>query len=330
MNFKIKATTATMAACLAFAAVPASAANILFPDYEEFKSHNIAGSNFNAELARQYQTMSAYEYQEMYDYIDAETYAERGMMAEKDITPAPFQPEQWNIDDPAAMKELQVARVELLGALQNGAGDIAPGHAANAQAKYDCWVEQQEEGWQTTHIAQCREGFRAAMVDLHEAMMPKKAEVQPAQVAQPVAEAAPAAPVQPRVELSRQVIHFDFDVATLSADAERKIDMLTQRVADLDDINVHVEGHADRAGPSDYNKALSEKRAQNVRNALIASGLPTSMLKNMLTDSEGETDPAIATGDGVREARNRRVEISVTGFAEKTASTGSKTVASAE
>lgn len=321
MSFKIKATTATMAACLAFAAVPASAANILFPDYEAFKSHSVAGSGFNAELARQYQTLSAYEYEEMYDYIDAETYAERGMMAEGDITPAPFQPEDWNIDDPAAMKELQAARVELIGAMQKGAPDLAPAEAANAQAKYDCWVEQQEEGWQTDHIAQCREGFRAAMLDLHEAMKPKQAEVEAPEPAEPVAEAAPATP-PPRVELSRQVIYFDFDDASLTVGAERKIRILTQRVAGLDDINVHVEGHADRAGPSDYNKALSEERAENVRNALIANGLPTSKLRRMQTDSEGEEDPAVVTGDGVREARNRRVEISVTGFEEQSASAG--------
>ncbi|RVU39003.1 OmpA family protein [Hwanghaeella grinnelliae] len=317
MSFKIKMTTATMAACIAFAAAPASAANILFPDYEEFKSHTVTGSDFNAELARQYQTLSAYEYEEMYDYIDAETYAERGMMAEKDISPSPFKPEEWSIDDPSAMKELQAARVELIGALQKGAGNIAPGRAANAQAKFDCWVEQQEEGWQTDHIAQCREGFRAAMLDLHEAMMPKKAEAEPAA---PVAKTEPLA-LPPRVELSREVIYFDFDDATLTQSAERKIRLLTESIADLDDINVHVEGHADRAGPSDYNKALSEKRAENVRNALIANGLPTSKLKRMLTDSEGETDPAVATADGVREARNRRVEISVTGFEQKTAST---------
>ncbi|WP_425404454.1 OmpA family protein [Hwanghaeella sp.] len=326
MSFKIKMTTATMAACIAFAAAPASAANILFPDYEEFKSHTVTGTGFNAELARQYQTMSAYEYQEMYDYIDAETYAERGMMAEKDITPAPFQPEEWDIDDPAAMKELQAARIELLGAMQKGAADIAPAQAANAQAKYDCWVEQQEEGWQTTHIAQCREGFRAAMIDLNEAMMPKKAEAEPAA---PVAKIDPPK-LPPRVELSRQVIYFDFDDASLTPGAELKIRELTASVAGLDDINVHVEGHADRAGPSDYNKALSEERAENVRNALIANGLPTSKLKRMLTDSEGESDPAVVTADGVREARNRRVEISVTGFEDKTASSGPANVASAE
>lgn len=329
MSFKIKMTTATMAACIAFAAAPASAANILFPDYEEFKSHSVSGSNFNAELARQYQTLSAYEYEEMYDYIDAETYAERGMMAEKDISPAPFQPAEWNIDDASAMKELQAARVELIGALQKGAGDIAPGRAANAQAKFDCWVEQQEEAWQLDHIAQCREGFRAAMLDLHEAMMPKKAEAEPAAPAAPLAKTEPL-DLPPRVELSRQVIYFDFDDATLTNGAERKIRLLTDRVADLDDINVHVEGHADRAGPSDYNKALSEERAENVRNALIANGLPTSKLKRMLTDSEGETDPAVVTADGVREARNRRVEISVTGFEEKTASAGSNNLASTE
>lgn len=326
MSFKIKMTTATMAACIAFAAAPANSANLLFPDYEEFKSHSVTGTGFNAELARQYQTMSAYEYQEMYDYIDAETYAERGMMAEKDITPEPFHPEEWDIDDPAAMKELQAARIELLGALQKGAGDVAPGEAANAQAKFDCWVEQQEEGWQTDHIAQCREGFRAAMLDLNEAMMPKKAEAEPAA---PVAQTDPLK-LPPRVELSREIIYFDFDDATLTAGAEQKIRALTMRVADLDDINVHVEGHADRAGPSDYNKALSEKRAENVRNALIANGLPTSKLKRLLTDSEGETDPAVVTADGVREARNRRVEISVTGFEEKTASSGTANVAASQ
>ena len=159
--------------------------------------------------------------------------------------------------------------------------------------------------------------------------MPKKAEAEPAAPAAPLAKTEPL-DLPPRVELSRQVIYFDFDDATLTNGAERKIRLLTDRVADLDDINVHVEGHADRAGPSDYNKALSEERAENVRNALIANGLPTSKLKRMLTDSEGETDPAVVTADGVREARNRRVEISVTGFEEKTASAGSNNLASTE
>ena len=45
-----------------------------------------------------------------------------------------------------------------------------PHMSARAQAQFDCWVEQAEEGHQTDHIAVCRTGFLNAMLDVDAAL----------------------------------------------------------------------------------------------------------------------------------------------------------------
>jgi len=305
-TFKKKILGATAIAALVCTAGTANAANLLFPDYGNFKDDQVTGTNFTAELAREYQDLSIYEYVEMYDYIDAETYAEKGLMAKSGKAPKPFYPENWNIDDASALADLKRARAQLVNALDTGAPDIAPGITADAQTKYDCWVEQQEEGWQDAHIAACREGFRAAMKKLQIAMTPPEP-VETASTEEPVVSAAP------QITIEREVVYFDFDKATLNTLGQTTIDVLSDRLKGLNDISIHVEGHTDRAGSDDYNQKLANERARTVREALIIHGLNVSEVDNFIVEGEGETEPAIATGDGVREALNRRVEIVVKG-----------------
>jgi hypothetical protein len=71
---------------------------------------------------------------------------------------------------------------------------------------------------------------------------------------------------------------------------------------------VEVTGYADRSGSADFNQALSARRAEAVRVALVQRGVPDSSVS---VDAEGEGNPAVMTADGQREARNRRVEIAV-------------------
>ncbi len=60
------------------------------------------------------------------------------------------------------------------------------------------------------------------------------------------------------------------------------------------------------AGTGSYNFVLSQHRADTVRNYMIAHGVdPRAIGIRAL----GKTDPAVRTADGVREPRNRRVEI---------------------
>lgn len=68
-------------------------------------------------------------------------------------------------------------------------------------------------------------------------------------------------------------------------------------------------GHADTSGSPKYNIGLSERRANIVRDALVARGLPSGI---MMTRGVGETDLEKATRDGVREPLNRRTVVTIT------------------
>ena len=70
--------------------------------------------------------------------------------------------------------------------------------------------------------------------------------------------------------------------------------------------SVTIAGHADRSGPAAYNVRLSARRAQTVRDALVARGISADMIS---TEAFGETAPAKPTADGVREPLNRRSEV---------------------
>lgn len=74
---------------------------------------------------------------------------------------------------------------------------------------------------------------------------------------------------------------------------------------------VDVYGHTDTVGSASFNQDLSERRAQAVYNYLISRGVSASRLR---WQGFGETRLRIATGDGVAEAMNRRVEIKVIPF----------------
>jgi outer membrane protein OmpA-like peptidoglycan-associated protein len=71
---------------------------------------------------------------------------------------------------------------------------------------------------------------------------------------------------------------FDFDSAVLNIDAERALDALTQHLAEADYQKVEIIGRADRIGRADYNRKLSEQRAQAVRDYLVAQGMDRSKI----------------------------------------------------
>ena len=67
-----------------------------------------------------------------------------------------------------------------------------------------------------------------------------------------------------------------------------------------------MTGHTDLSGSFDYNMGLSLRRADAVRDALIAGGVSPNQIT---TAGRGEAEPAVPTADGVREQANRRAEI---------------------
>lgn len=72
--------------------------------------------------------------------------------------------------------------------------------------------------------------------------------------------------------------------------------------------DVQVIGHTDAVGSDAVNDPLSRQRAEVVRGALLARGIPAD---RVVASGRGKREPAVPTADNVAEPRNRRVEILV-------------------
>lgn len=101
------------------------------------------------------------------------------------------------------------------------------------------------------------------------------------------------------------LVFFDWGKGELTNDAKASLDKLADswRAAPR---QLTVDGHSDRSGPSPSNLSSSRKRAETVRDYLIARGVTATALQ---VRAYGESWPIIPTADGVREVQNRRVEI---------------------
>jgi outer membrane protein OmpA-like peptidoglycan-associated protein len=70
--------------------------------------------------------------------------------------------------------------------------------------------------------------------------------------------------------------------------------------------DISVIGHTDRSGSKEHNFTLSARRAQTVRDLLVAKGADPAIIQ---VTSHGEGNPLVPTADNVKEPRNRRVEV---------------------
>lgn len=102
------------------------------------------------------------------------------------------------------------------------------------------------------------------------------------------------------------IVYFDFDKSTVTASAHSIIVRAAKAYRQFKAIEIQASGHADRAGPELYNEKLAQARVQAVRDALVSEGVPSSKI---LVIGKGENTPAVTTADGIREQKNRRVEI---------------------
>ncbi|HYG89931.1 MAG TPA: OmpA family protein [Azospirillum sp.] len=129
------------------------------------------------------------------------------------------------------------------------------------------------------------------------------APIVPAAVAAPVAPAAPAP--QPQTEY---LVFFDWNKADITPASDRIIGDAAAAAGSMRAVGIHVIGHTDTSGSPSYNQRLSERRAEAVRRALVARGVPAA---NITTEGKGETSLLVPTGDNVREPSNRRAQIMI-------------------
>ncbi|HEV8679056.1 MAG TPA: OmpA family protein [Stellaceae bacterium] len=123
--------------------------------------------------------------------------------------------------------------------------------------------------------------------------------------APPVA-APPAPPAGPPLARKVFLVFFDWDRDTVTPEGMAILQQAAAAFRAGGPVTIQVTGYTDRSGSPGYNQRLSERRANNVANAMTRLGVPRQA---MAVSGRGENDNRVPTADGVREPQNRRVEI---------------------
>ena len=136
------------------------------------------------------------------------------------------------------------------------------------------------------------------------------AKMEPMPEPEPPKAAAPPEPKpapEPEPEISRNfLVFFDWNRATITSLADTIIQSAVAETKRVGKVRLRLTGHADRSGTSRYNRRLSMERADAVRQRLQQLGISAN---DIAVFAKGESEPLVATTDGVREPQNRRVEI---------------------
>ncbi|MGB3617897.1 MAG: OmpA family protein [Catalinimonas sp.] len=106
-------------------------------------------------------------------------------------------------------------------------------------------------------------------------------------------------------------VYFEFNEARLKKSSYAELDRLEQLLSQTPNLQVEIAGHTDRVGSAQFNKQLSQRRAEAVRAYLTQRGVAADRVRAV---GYGEEKP-LASNDDEAEGRelNRRTEFIVLG-----------------
>ena len=113
-----------------------------------------------------------------------------------------------------------------------------------------------------------------------------------------------ARPIAPR----QFMLYFDTASETLTTESTALIPQIVEEVRGRPVPDVSVIGHTDTTGDAASNIQLGLRRANAIRDLLVANGVDPSRVD---VASHGESNLLVTTPDNTAEPRNRRVEVTV-------------------
>ncbi|MEQ8524300.1 OmpA family protein [Gracilimonas sp.] len=99
---------------------------------------------------------------------------------------------------------------------------------------------------------------------------------------------------------------FDFDSSNLKAGANKVVNELAAFLNNYPERTVQIEGFTDSIGSAEYNKNLSQRRADALKQALIKAGISSQRIE---TVGYGEEFPVATNMNEAGRQQNRRVEV---------------------
>ena len=297
----------TVAVILVAASMTLSACG--FRSHSEVEALNqtqAVGSPFAQALTSEYRSYANLLQNKDMDYPDSLHFARKGLAAAKGEVVLPEPIADWNLR-PEHINELAPARNGLIAAFDRGAREQTPQLAAAAQAKFDCWIEQQEKYWGKPGNVTCKNEFFNLLNQLGATPMAAAPEIAPPPVDMMPPVTAMAPPSTPMAAAdAKYIVFFDFDSSSVDGGGNSVVDSAAQEINRQQLSRVVVVGHADISGSNRYNDRLGMRRANAVRESLISRGINARLIE---VESRGENELMVQTPDGVREPANRRSEI---------------------
>jgi peptidoglycan-associated lipoprotein len=109
-------------------------------------------------------------------------------------------------------------------------------------------------------------------------------------------------------QLLLQKIYFDYDQDLLRDDAAAALDAKAAVLLANPAVSLTLTGHTDERGTAEYNLALGQRRAAQVKRYLVARGVADARLS---TQSLGDSQPAVMGTDDSAFQMNRRAEFEI-------------------
>lgn len=103
---------------------------------------------------------------------------------------------------------------------------------------------------------------------------------------------------------------FALSGSNLSSEGEAEVKRFADKLEGHDVKSITVEGYTDNTGPASFNQALSEKRANAVKDEMIKNGIDASLITAI---GHGINDPIADNSTREGRAANRRVKVTVDG-----------------
>jgi peptidoglycan-associated lipoprotein len=107
-----------------------------------------------------------------------------------------------------------------------------------------------------------------------------------------------------------QKVYFDFDRDVLRDDARATLDAKVPILLANPSVTLAITGHTDERGTAEYNLALGQRRAAQVKRYLVSKGIEDARLT---TQSLGDSQPAVQGTDESAYQQNRRAEFQPSG-----------------
>ena len=110
------------------------------------------------------------------------------------------------------------------------------------------------------------------------------------------------------MQLANKSFRFDFDSAALKIENRETLSRIAGVLLVSEGYRLFIDGHTDDIGTDVYNQRLSERRADSVRDYLVAAGVPANIIE---VKGFGKSNLLVQGKTAGDREKNRRVEIGV-------------------